>query len=411
MEFIKKRANHAPIEDNVFCVVKLAQEAIQRYGKDQVVDATIGSLYDEDGKLAAFDTVFQIFDAIPKETKARYAGSFTGNESFLKQVYEWVRQNSSLNLPHSAIATPGGSGAVSMVMDNCLDEGQAVVVPEISWESYELMAREDLLEYRTYQVFEGDHFNLASFKQVCRQVMQEQKKLLVIINDPCHNPTGYSMTDAEWSEVIAFLNDCAKEGPVILLNDVAYMDYAFDLEQSRKYLNHFNDISDNLLVVVAFSCSKTMTAYGMRCGAALVLSSSQKNVDDVTMLFEKTARSTWSNVNNAAMETFTTLTTEKKEQFLQEKAKYIRLLQERSQVFLQEAQACGLPIYPFKEGFFLTVKVPQAYVAPYHEALMKENIFAVQVPHGIRVAICSLSVDKCKGLARRMKDVYDRCVK
>ena len=64
MEFIKKRANHAPIEDNVFCVVKLAQEAIQKYGKDQVVDATIGSLYDEDGKLAAFDTVFQIFDAV-----------------------------------------------------------------------------------------------------------------------------------------------------------------------------------------------------------------------------------------------------------------------------------------------------------------------------------------------------------
>ena len=43
----------------------------------------------------------------------------------------------------------------------------------------------------------------------------------------------------------------------------------------------------------------------------------------------------------------------------------------------------------------------------YHEALMANNIFTVKVNLGIRVAICSLSVEKTKGLAKKMKDILD----
>ena len=43
----------------------------------------------------------------------------------------------------------------------------------------------------------------------------------------------------------------------------------------------------------------------------------------------------------------------------------------------------------------------------YHEALMDNNIFTVKVNKGIRVAICSMNVEACKGLAKRMKDILD----
>ena len=39
---------------------------------------------------------------------------------------------------------------------------------------------------------------------------------------------------------------------------------------------------------------------------------------------------------------------------------------------------------------------------------MKNNIFAVVVNKGIRVAICSLPVKQCKGLAPKMKEILDR---
>lgn len=43
----------------------------------------------------------------------------------------------------------------------------------------------------------------------------------------------------------------------------------------------------------------------------------------------------------------------------------------------------------------------------YHEKLMEQHIYTVKVNKGIRVAVCSLSKDKCKGLAERMKVILD----
>ena len=43
----------------------------------------------------------------------------------------------------------------------------------------------------------------------------------------------------------------------------------------------------------------------------------------------------------------------------------------------------------------------------FHEAMMKEHIYTVKVNKGIRVAVCSLPVKKCYGLAKRMKQILD----
>ena len=64
-------------------------------------------------------------------------------------------------------------------------------------------------------MFDGDAFNITSFKETCREVMARQGKVLAIINDPCHNPTGYSMTVEEWNQVIDFCNELSNEGPLL----------------------------------------------------------------------------------------------------------------------------------------------------------------------------------------------------
>ena len=50
-KFIRQNIDHQPIVDNVFKIVSLANEAIAEKGKENIVNATIGSLYDEDGNL------------------------------------------------------------------------------------------------------------------------------------------------------------------------------------------------------------------------------------------------------------------------------------------------------------------------------------------------------------------------
>ncbi|MEG0176240.1 pyridoxal phosphate-dependent aminotransferase [Anaerorhabdus sp.] len=404
MTFTRKVADLVPIVDTVFAVAELAKADAQKIGAENVVNATIGSLFDEKGELVAYKSVFDHYNQIANTTKAKYAASFVGNDSYREQVYQWVSQGANLNLYHRVIATPGGSGAVSMTFANILDAGETVILPNIAWGSYKLMAMQNNFEVTTYSLFEEDHFNLTSFKSVCSEVLNKQKKLLIVINDPCHNPTGYSMTRKEWDEVITFLNECSEIGPVVLIDDIAYIDYAYDIPQSRKVMESFNNISNNVLISVAFSCSKTCTSYGLRCGAALLLSKTEGGVREVEIVFEKYARAIWSNIPNAAMDNFTWVTTDNYFSFLSEKQDYIDLLKQRSDVFLDEAKKVSLPVYPYHEGFFVTVKCKDNTERDeIHQRLINHHIYTVKVNLGIRVAICSLSVNKTKGLATAIK--------
>ncbi len=412
MPFTRPSANLTPIEDTVFAMVKLAKEDIAKNGEALVVDASIGSLYDEAGKLVALSSVFDHYDQIDHRTKAAYAASFSGNEDYRREVWNWLLQGRQLPLAHSVIATPGGSGAVSSTFCNILEEHQTVVLPDIAWGSYKLMASQNNLNTVCYSLFDKDHFNLASFKAACLNVLEKQDRLLVVINDPCHNPTGYSMSQAEWQQIIAFLNECSQHVPCILLNDVAYLDYGLDPKHTRDYLNCFENLSSNVLVVVAFSCSKTCTSYGLRCGAAVLIGQDPARVREAEIVYEKTARAMWSNIPNAAMENFSWVVSANREAFLKEKQQYIDLLAQRSQLFLAEAQACNLPLYPYKEGFFVTIRIEDpVLLKKVHQALIEHHIYTVQVNGGIRVGLCSLSLAKTKGLAQRIKTILDQCQK
>lgn len=404
--FVKDSVSQTPIVDTVFAIVNKAKEAKKTYGEDAVTDATIGSLYTEAGELAALDCVFDSLKNLDNKVLASYAAGFTGNPDFRQKVIDWVLDGNS-RLYKEVIATPGGTGAVAMTIQECLDPGQTVVLPEIAWGSYNLMAQMNNLEVAKYSLFDGDRFNMDSFREVCTKTMEKQGKLVVVINDPCHNPTGYSMTREEWEEVIAFLNGCSKKCPVVLLNDIAYIDFAFGQKEAKKYFSVFDDISDNMAVVVAFSLSKSMTSYGMRCGAAILMAKNPEIVNQLKTVFEKDARATWSNVNNGAMAMFVDVLDNRMEDYDAERQKYVALLKERSEIFRNEADAAGLAYYPYREGFFVTLSMDNDLRDRYHEALMENNIFTVKVNKGIRVAICSMPVAKVKGLAGHMKEILD----
>lgn len=407
MTFVRKKANLTPIVDNVFRIVKLAAQDKEKNGSENVIDATIGSLCDEQGKLVAFDSVFNHYDTIDHRTKAKYAASFRGNNDYLEAVYKWVTQNTKIKLNHQVLATVGGTGAISMCISNILDTNQTLIVPNIAWGSYKLMAQQYNLNVETYEMFDNDNnFNLKSFKETILKIAKIQDKLLVVINDPCHNPTGLSLEINTWKEIIDFINDISKEIPCVILNDIAYIDYAYDLVNSRKYMEVFNNISDNVMINIAFSCSKSVTSYGLRCGACIILANKQESVDEVSIVYEKSARSVWSNIPNAAMENFTWLVNNPKE-YIDEKAKYIDLLHKRADTFITQANQCGLPLYPYNEGFFVTIKVNDNHTRDIlHQRLMDNHIYTVAVNLGIRIAICSLPLDKADGLAYKISEIF-----
>ena len=104
---------------------------------------------------------------------------------------------------------------------------------------------------------------------------------------------------------------------------------------------------------------------------------------------------------------FTKVLKENKENFLKEKEIYINLLNKRAEILTKEAKENNLEFYPFNEGFFITLKVDNSLRDIYHEELLKHNIYTVKVNNGIRIAICSLTINKCYGLAKKLKSILN----
>ena len=405
MSFLNYHSDGKKMVDKVFKAAIKAIEAKERFGDDAVIDATLGTLFDENGIFVAYDSVWSPFDKMNKIEKARYARGIQGNPLYRDAVYKWLFGEEEM--PCEIIVSPGGAGAVSATMHNVLNPGDTLIMPSQGWGPYKTMANEFGLNLAKYNLFKNNGFDLDNFKETLNRIMQKEGKVLAIINDPCHNPTGYTMTSDEWDQVLTFLDELAVIGPVVIINDVAYVDYCMNPSWKDHFLKYKN-LTENVMVVIAFSLSKTFTAYGMRVGAMVAISNNEEELSKFKDASIYSARSIWSTCNNSVMELFAQITSDEVlyTNYINEKQTYIELLKERANIFITECNSEGIELYPFTEGFFATLKVSDDLEkSALNLRLQEKNIFTVEVDGGLRIALCSVPKKKLRGLARKIKEV------
>ncbi|MFW5914151.1 MAG: pyridoxal phosphate-dependent aminotransferase [Bacillota bacterium] len=408
--FISDKVTGKKITDVVFQASQGALRAMEGKNGESVVNGAFGTYFNEEGKIHTFDTIYELFDKVDRVEKAKYAAGIPGPKTFRDGVKYWLFERYGVDLESDVIATPGGTGALSSTVKNTLAPGETVIQPDIGWGPYKTIAAQHNVNIENYTLFnKEDQFNFQSFKTVTSKVMEREGKVLVFINDPCQNPTGYTMTEEEWESVLSYLDRLSDEGPVVLVHDVAYIDFHKG-EQYGKIFEKYKHLNDNILVVLAFSASKTMTAYGMRVGAQVLISNNKEGREAFKNACENTARGIWSTVNNGGMMTFASLARDKEAQarYQKEKAEVMNVIDERASILTKEAEAIGLDFYPYKEGFFITMRVhDEDKKTRIHKALNDAGIFFVNIKGGLRIAICSIQKAKLKGLAERVKSIHD----
>lgn len=404
--FTRSSADHTPLLDNVFSTVALYKADIAANGKAGALNGTIGSLCDEDGSLVALESYFDHYSQLDHHQYASYAAGFAGNPDYLDHIKSWFIQDKVESKKLRAIATIGGSGAVSISMESFLDPGQTIIIPRLSWESYQTMSNHYGFTIDWYDNFNNDCFNTPEVLQKVKASLHQQGRALLIVNDPAHNPSGYSMTYDEWTTLINGLNHLASLGPILLLNDIAYIDYCFDSNHSHDYIALFDHLHDNLMVSVCASLSKTATSYGLRLGGAIIINNDTNHLDEMELTMKKACRSLWSNPNNSAMINFVWMMDHNQEAFKQEKQHYIDLLKSRAQMFINQCDAIGLDHYPYRDGFFVTLRFKDnATRDRLFDACVKQRIYICKVDKGLRVAICSIPTHQLDGLAKRIHDL------
>ena len=250
---------------------------------------------------------------------------------------------------------------------------------------------------------------MESFKANVSDMVAKQYNTVIIMNSPANNPTGYGLSDSEWDEVLAFLKDVVKgkDKNIIFVSDVAYLDYSGEKHECRKFFKKFGNMPDNVLIVVAYTCSKGFTMYGQRMGAMICVTPNKDVADEFVAINQYTSRATWSNSNSAAMKVMANICKDpaKVAELDAERAKYFHLIQERADLFMKEADECGLKYLRYISGFFITI--PMEGSQKVCDELEKENIFLVPLGKGIRLAVCSVSKKKIHGLAAKIKSTLD----
>ena len=390
--------------DKIFGASGAAVKATAEHGKDKVVNATIGAIMDDNEKLACIPTVEKVLRGMSINDMIAYA-PISGLPAYLDATINLAFADQRPDAYFNSVATAGGTGVIHHTIWNYSEIGDKVLTSDWYWGPYSVLCKEALRELDTYQLFdEHQNFNFKSFETKVNELLSKQNSLVIIINTPAHNPTGFSLTDDDWKKVLDVCKVQAKnpEKKITVLIDIAYIDYAGEKNESRKFLKQFSNLPANILGILAFSMSKGYTMYGQRTGAMIGISSDKNVIKEFAEINQYTSRATWSNINRGAMTLLTTIDQDKTllVQFEKERDGYYQLIRERADIFMSEAKACGLNMLPYRAGFFISI--PAADSDAVCTKLHDDLIFAVPLKMGVRIAVCAVPSAKIKGMAEKV---------
>lgn len=400
----KQNGRTIPLEDKIFGISSRAKAMIAEKGADKVINATIGSLLDDEGKLVVLSSVVDTMKTLNPVDFADYA-PIGGTPQFREAVKKAAFGSFQPSCFTEAVATPGGTGAIRNTISNYSRMGDKILTSDWHWAPYNTIAGELGRCIDTYPMFdENGMFHVNAFGEKVRELIAEQKSLVIILNTPAHNPTGYSLTLEDWSGVLNVLRgEAGKAESIVLLVDAAYIDFAGDEEEYRRFLPELEKLPENILPIIAYSLSKTYTLYGTRCGAMICMAQTAEVAAEFRRVCEFSSRGSWSNSAKLAQVILSKIYADEKllKKVNEERAEYREMLIQRGRAFEEEAQKAGLEIVPFDAGFFASI--PCDNPDEISRKLEKEGLFIVPLAKGLRVSVASVSEAACRKIPAMVK--------
>lgn len=378
-----------PGDDPIFALN--AEASARKARGEAIINATIGALLDDEGALSILPTAARAVREVPESEWAPYA-PISGSLPFLDAVLDDLfGDRPAMRASSFAVATPGGSGALRHAVATFLERGQSLLTTSFYWGPYGTIADEHERKVATFSMLtdDGTALDVDAFDKALGETIAKQGRALLFLNDPCHNPTGYSMSEADWDQAASVIGRHADKAPVAVLLDAAYSAYGpnhLDVPLAR-----LEKLADRALTLVAWSASKTFTHYGLRVGALVAAIPDERERARVRSALNYASRGAWSNCNRGGMAAIARLLKDPELSFAvaEERAGIVELLQDRVRAFNEAARPKGLRYPRYDGGFFVTVFTDNAKQAA--EKMRAEGVYVVPQPGALRVALCSVA--------------------
>ena len=390
MQFLIESRRERPGNDPIFALN--AEAKARATAGEPVINATIGALLHDDGSLAVMPSVVEAIGKLEPTTRAGYA-PIAGRPDFRAAVIRDLLEPCNLVDSGVGVATPGGTGALRMAIDNFLEPGQTIITSSYFWGPYRRLAAESGRQLTTFTMFdERRRMDAAALDQTLGECLKQQPRALLFLNTPCHNPTGYSMDQQEWDEVVAVIARHGAKHPISVLLDVAYGYYqpaGFQL-----CLENLAKLKEHALVLFAWSASKSFLQYGLRVGSLVAVTDDDDERTRINNALTFSCRGIWSNCNAGGMAAITQVLThpELRQRAADERAELANMLSRRVERWNNLAGAAGLNFPRYDGGFFTTVFCQEPKLVA--EALRAKGIYVVPVSGAVRIAMCAIGEEK-----------------
>lgn len=395
-----------PLSKNDIIAINNMAKADKAKG-NKVINGSIGSFLDDEKKLGAVEI---INEALREHITDRLGyPSVYGDEEYLDQVNKWIfghKKERIDSLYHVFTgATIGGTGAISVAFNLFLEPQEAVLLPDVMWTNYKLIAKKANDDVVLYNMFnKEDKFDIESVRECIEKQFEKKERVLLVINDPCQNPTGYCLDEKEYDALFDMLNEEGKKGKLTVLFDIAYLSfYAVD-GHSCVLIDKLCEKKTTFLPLIAFSCSKVFGLYGMRVGALLALALDEDEYNEIHSAFGAQARGVYSVSVGAAEYAVSTVLENRdlRHRLLDEINTNRVILKERGETIVKELEKAGIKHYPYGSGFFITIKVDDAFSV--FEKLKAEHIYVVPMNEkSIRIALSGMTKDEASVLVGELE--------
>lgn len=160
-------------------------------------------------------------------------------------------------LQHADIlVTNGGSEAITIALQTCLDPGDEIIIPEPFYANYNGFACMSALVVKPILSYIENGFALPAISEF-EKLITDKTKAIIICNP--NNPTGYLYSAAELEE----LKKLCLRHDLYLFSDEAYREFCYD---GRSFISpmHLTGLDEH--VIMLDTVSKRYSACGARLG-------------------------------------------------------------------------------------------------------------------------------------------------
>ncbi len=252
-------------------------------------DLGVGVYKDADGNTPILSAVKKAeAKLIAAQATKVYEGP-RGNPDFCAHIEEFVlgagaparREGRVLSF-----TTPGGCGALFAGASLMRRMGtRRVWVSRPTWPNHPNVVKSLGLEVAEYDyAVEG----ALSRTAILDALMQAAPGDGVIVQGPCHNPTGIDLPVSLWTELGAL----AKARGLVVMLDVAYHGFANGLDKDMDGVRAFIAAAGEAMI--AYSCSKNFGLYRERTGCFLAIGATPEGIAAAATHVADIGRATWS---------------------------------------------------------------------------------------------------------------------